>query len=74
MTARGLRELQHLDTLNDLDDPEPDDHIWKYITVTHHKLWNIKEGDIYIMVKAIWGEGEESWIQADALRIQIHIL
>jgi hypothetical protein len=42
----------------DLDDPEPDAHIWKCITVTNHKLWNIKEDDIHIKVKAIWGNGE----------------
>jgi hypothetical protein len=65
-----LREIQHLDTLHDLDDPEPDDHIWKCIAVTKHKLQNIKEDDIHIKVKAIWGDGEESWIRADAFSTQ----
>jgi hypothetical protein len=54
-----LRELQHLDTLNDLDDPAPNDHIWKCIAVTNHKLWNIKEDDIHIKVK-LFGEMEKN--------------
>jgi hypothetical protein len=38
--------------------------------MTNHKIWNLKADDIHIKVKAIWGDGEESWIQADTLRIQ----
>jgi hypothetical protein len=38
--------------------------------VTNNKVWNLKADDIHIKVKTIWGDGEESWIRADALRIQ----
>lgn len=73
LTAREsarLQELQTLDHLHDSLDPEPDDHLWKCLAVTRHKLRTLDPDDVHLKVKAIWGDGEESWVRADALRIQ----
>ena len=68
--SNKLRELQTLDMFQDMMDPDPDDHIWKCIAVTKHKVRDLNMDDIHIKVKAIWTNGEESWIRLDALRIQ----
>jgi hypothetical protein len=65
-----LQELQHLDMLQELADPEPDDHIWKCLAVTNHKVRELDEDDIHVKVKALWPDGEQTWIRLDALRIQ----
>jgi hypothetical protein len=62
-----LRELQALDMLCDLMEPNPDDHLWKCIAITKHKVRNLDEEDVHIKVKAIWGDGEETWVRLDAL-------
>ena len=51
-------------------DPDPDNHIWKCIAVTKHKVRDLNMDDIHVKVKAIWTNGEESWIRLDALCIQ----
>ena len=65
-----LRELQTLDMLQDMIDPDPEDHIWKCIAVTRHKIRDLNKDDTHVKVKAVWTNGEESWIRLDALRIQ----
>jgi hypothetical protein len=59
-----------MDHIQDCVDPEPDDHIWRCLAVTRHKIRQLDPNDIHIKVKAVWGDGEESWVRADALRIQ----
>jgi hypothetical protein len=68
--SNKLREIQTLDMLQDMIDPDPEDHIWKCIAVTRHKVRNLDKDDAHVKVKAIWTNGEESWIRLDALRIQ----
>ena len=51
-------------------DLDPEDHIWKCIAVTKHKVRDLNKDDIHVEVKAIWSNGEESWIQLNALHIQ----
>ena len=51
-------------------DPDPDTHIWKCIAITNHKLWAHNKEDIHVKVKAIWSDGEDTWICLDALWIQ----
>jgi hypothetical protein len=65
-----LRELQELDMVNDMMDPDPDDHIWRCIAVTKHKIRDLDKDDIHVKVKALWGDGEETWVRSDALRLQ----
>jgi hypothetical protein len=60
--AAKLRDLQTLDMLTDLTDPDPDDHLWKCIAVTKHKVWSLNKDDVHVKVKATWGDGEETWI------------
>ena len=68
--SNKLRELQTLDMFQDMLDPDPDDHIWKCIAVTKHKVRDLNKDDVHVKVKAIWSDGDESWIRLDALRIQ----
>jgi hypothetical protein len=35
-----------------------------------HKFWNLDPKDINTKVKAVWADGDESWIRLDALRLQ----
>jgi hypothetical protein len=49
-----LQELQTLDILQDLVDPDPGDHIWRCIAVTKHKVRDLDHDDIHIKVKAVW--------------------
>jgi len=65
-----LRELQTLDMLQDYMDPSPDDHLWKCIAVTKHKVRNLDEDDVHVKVKALWADGDETWVRLDALRVQ----
>jgi hypothetical protein len=70
LEATRLRELQAMDHIQSIVEPEPDDHLWKCLAVTRHKTRRLNPDDIHVKVKAIWGDGEESWVRADALRIQ----
>jgi hypothetical protein len=65
-----LREIQELDRINDAMDPDPDDHIWRCITETKHKVRNFNEHDVHVKVKALWVDGEETWVRLDVLRLQ----
>ena len=56
--------------LQDLVDPNPDDHLWKCIAITKHKVRNLDEEDIHVKVKALWADGEETWIWLNALQLQ----
>jgi hypothetical protein len=40
------------------------------MAVTKHKLRDLDPKDIHLKVKAMWADGEESWIRLDALRLQ----
>lgn len=51
-------------------DADPNDHLWRCLTVTQRKIQCLDPNDMHMKVKAIWGDGEESWKQADALCIQ----
>lgn len=66
----SLRNLLTMDNLLDSQDPEPDAHSWKCLAVTKHKLRTLDPTDVHVKVKAIWGDGEASWVRADALRLQ----
>jgi hypothetical protein len=57
-----LRELQTLDMFQDMIEPDPDNHIWKCIVVTKHKVRDLNKDDVHVKVKAIWSDEEESWI------------
>jgi hypothetical protein len=65
-----LREIQELDRINDAMDPDPDDHIWQCIAITKHKVRDFDEQDVHVKVKALWGDGKETWVRLDALRLQ----
>jgi hypothetical protein len=65
-----LRELQDLDILNEALDPDPNDQVWKCIAITQHKVWTMNLMDIHTKVKAIWADGDESWVRLDALKLQ----
>jgi hypothetical protein len=56
--SNKLQELQTLDMFQDMMDPDPDDHIWKCIAITKHKVRDINMDDIHIKVKAVWTNGE----------------
>ena len=51
-------------------DPDPDTHIWCCITVISHKLHTQNKDNIHTKVKVIWSNGEDTWVQLDALWIQ----
>jgi hypothetical protein len=68
--SNKLSEIQTLDMLQDMIDPDPEDHIWKCIAVTRHKVRDLDKDDTHVKVKAIWTNGEESWTRLDALWIQ----
>jgi hypothetical protein len=59
-----------LDNLHDSNDPEGDDHLWRCLAITRHKLHSLDPTDVHLKIKAIWGDEEESWVRADALRVQ----
>lgn len=65
-----LQEIQELDSINETKDLDPDDHIWKCITVTRHKIQEIDEHDVHEKVEALWGDGKETWVQLNALCLQ----
>ena len=46
----------------DLTDPDPNDHMWKCIAVTKHKVRSLDKNDVHVKVKATGGGGEETWI------------
>ena len=48
-------------------DPDPDSHIWHCIAITDHKLHSQNKDDIHTKVKAIWSNGEDTWVRLDAL-------
>jgi hypothetical protein len=68
--AQRLRELQDLDLLNESLHPDQDDQIWKCIAIVKHKARTIDPTDVHTKVKAVWTNGDESWIRLDALRLQ----
>ena len=70
MEADRLRYVQSLDLLNEQLDDDEDDKMWKCMGVLNHKVRTNDPEDVHIKVKAMWLNGERSWVRADAIRLQ----
>ena len=49
--SNKLRELQTLDMFQDMLDPDPDEHIWKCIAVTKHKVRDLNKDDVHVRLR-----------------------
>jgi hypothetical protein len=68
--AQSLHELQDLNLLNQSFHPDQEDQIWKCIAIVRHKARTINPANVHTKVKAVWTNGDESWIHLDALKLQ----
>ena len=66
--VRKLNEIIALDALNEAGDP--DDDAWKCLAVIGHMWRRNDPKDVHLKVNALWRDGSESWVRADAMRLQ----
>jgi hypothetical protein len=63
--VRKLNEIIALDVLHKVGDL--DDDAWKCLAIIGHMWRQSDPKDVHLKVNALWQNGNESWIRADAM-------
>jgi hypothetical protein len=67
--ADRLRYIQDLDILNEHEDDDPDDRLWKPVAIIKHKARTVNPDDHHTQVNVLWNSGGTSWVRLNALRL-----
>ena len=57
-----------MDAFNEAGDI--DDDAWKCLAVIGHMWRRHDANDVHLKVHALWQDGEDTWVRADAMRLQ----
>jgi hypothetical protein len=69
MEADRLRYIQDLDILNEREEDDPDDRVWKPTAILKHKARTVNPDDHHTQVNVLWNSGGVSWVRLNALRM-----
>jgi hypothetical protein len=69
MEADRLRYIQDLDILNEREEDDPDDRVWKPTAILKHKARTVNPDDHHTQVNVLWNSGGTSWVRLNALRM-----
>jgi hypothetical protein len=65
-----FKKIQALDMLSSLNgENREDDDAWDAVAVLKHSRRNLRDDDVHTKIKALWKNGEKSWVRMDAMQI-----